>query len=108
MASNQSGPVALPLQSLHQIPDVVDQILPVFLRADSIHAVGGLLANVAPAFQQKILVDQPIEVEKPVSFFSFAFFAIPSSEVGIACSSPSSPDNVSFASYVFLSAPFPL
>ena len=30
-----------------------------------------------------------------------------SSEVGIACSGPSSPDNVSFTSYVLLSAPSP-
>ena len=68
MPSDQFGPVTLPLQPLDQIPDVVDQVLSVLLRADSIHAIGRVLANIVPAFEQKILIDEPIEVEEPGVF----------------------------------------
>src|SRR6266699_2795910 len=66
--SDQFGPVILPLQPLDEIPDVVDQVLSVLLRADSIHAIGSVLSNIAPAFEQEILIDEPIEVEEPGVF----------------------------------------
>ena len=66
--SDQSGPVTLPLQPLDEIPDVVDQVLSILVCADSIHAIGRVLSNIAPAFEQKILIDEPIEVEEPGVF----------------------------------------
>jgi len=63
--SDPCGPVALPLQSLHQGADVFVQVLLVGLRAHRIDAVGGVLADLAPAVLEPRLVAPPIEVAKP-------------------------------------------
>src|SRR5437868_831834 len=57
VSTYQSGSVALPLQPLDQIPDVCDQVLRILLCAHSVDAVCGVLPYIAPAVEQKILVD---------------------------------------------------
>jgi hypothetical protein len=64
--SEPFGSVTLPLQSLHQWPDVLSQVLLVRLRAHLIDAVGGLFAEIPPAVRQQFLVEHPIEVAKPI------------------------------------------
>jgi hypothetical protein len=55
--SDQLGPVALPLQTLHQVADVLVQILLVCLRAHLIDPVGGVFADVLPALLKQCLVE---------------------------------------------------
>ena len=68
MATDQSRPVAFPLQPLNEIPDVIHQVLFVFLSADPVHAASSVFADVAPAIPKKRLVDQPVEVKEPEVF----------------------------------------
>jgi hypothetical protein len=60
--SDQLGPVVLPLQTLHQVADVLLQIPLVCLRAHLIDPVGGVFADVPPALLEQCLVEPPIAV----------------------------------------------
>jgi hypothetical protein len=42
------------------------------LGGDAIDAIGGVFANVAPAFKQEVFfTDEPVEVEKPIMLSVF-------------------------------------
>jgi hypothetical protein len=66
VASNQPSPVTLLFQSIHQLPDVAEQMLPVFFSTHLIHAVGGVLSDPLPATVQHRPIDHPIQIAKPV------------------------------------------
>lgn len=68
---HQLGAVFLGLQPLHQVLYVGVQMLLVRLRGDSIDATGGFLVQITPAAFQKVCVQFPVEVPKPVVFASF-------------------------------------
>jgi hypothetical protein len=60
------GSVALPLQSLDQVVNVLLEMLLVRLSADVIDARRRILADVAPALSEIRLIEQLVEVAKPV------------------------------------------
>jgi hypothetical protein len=63
---NEFGSVALPLQSLDEVVNVLLEMLLVRLRADAIDAIRRILADVAPALSEIRLIQQLVEVAKPM------------------------------------------
>jgi uncharacterized protein YjeT (DUF2065 family) len=69
LPSNEFGSVSLLLESLHQVVDVLIEVLFIVLGAHAVYAVGGILANVAPALAEKILVEQLVQIAEPMLRF---------------------------------------
>jgi hypothetical protein len=63
---DEFGSVALPLESLHEVANVLLQLLLVRVRADVIHAVRRRLPDVLPTLAEIRLIEQLIEVAKPM------------------------------------------
>ena len=102
--SDPCGSVALPLQSLHQWPDVRFQVLLVRVRAHLIDAVGGLLADITPAVLEQLLIEPPVEVANPILRVAFGLlcYALQGGVPGV--SEPSCPVHVSCAGCASMSA----
>jgi len=77
MPPDQFGSVTLPLESVHQLPDVLCELLPIFLCPYPIHSIGSVLANVSPALPEHPLVEHPIEVAKPIPLLAFGLLRYP-------------------------------
>ena len=115
LPSDPFGPVALPLPSLHQVAAVRVQVLLICLRAPLIDAVGGVVADLAPAVLAQRLVAPPLAVANPILRLALgllrdALQRLPRTRSGgglPGCSDPSCPVPVSSAGYVCLSAPSP-
>ncbi len=66
VALNEFRPVALRLEALHQVPDIPLQVLLIVLRADLVHAIGGVFLDRAPALFEPLLIEHPVQLAKPI------------------------------------------
>jgi len=64
--SDEFGMVTLLFEPRHEVLDVGGQVLLVVLGAHPIHAESGVLTDKRPGVQQQVLVQQPVEIAKPV------------------------------------------
>ena len=88
VTSNQLRPVPLLLQPLHQCLDMCLQLLCIRVPRHAIHPTGRVLMQVAPAVQQELDVQAPVEVPKSVLLVGLRLSAMPCREVGWRASGP--------------------
>jgi hypothetical protein len=63
---DEFGSLALPLQALNEIVNVLLEMLLIRLGADVIHAICRILPDIAPALSEIRLIEQLVEVAKPM------------------------------------------
>src|SRR6516164_8742741 len=68
LSPHQLCMVEVPLEPLNEVPDILVQILLVFLGAYPVNAVGGVFSDRLPTVVQKLLIDQRVEALEDVLF----------------------------------------